>query len=221
MLLEPGGAVPHARRGLRARRSQTVLPVVEPVIPVLHPAPFNDLAWTFEPKYDGFRGLLYITPTTCTFASKRGRLLKRFAGLAEEVRDQLRVRDAILDGEVLALDDEGRLDFHLLMRRRGQLHYAAFDLLWLNGQDLRAMPLVIRRRRLEKLILEPTSALSRVLAVAEDGRALFEAAQRLDLEGIVAKRKADPYEAGVTWYKIKNRAYTQMEGRGDLFHKPR
>jgi bifunctional non-homologous end joining protein LigD len=122
---------------------------------------------------------------------------------------------------VLALDDEGRLDFHLLMRRRGQLHYAAFDLLWLNGQDLRAMPLVIRRRRLEKLILEPTSALSRVLAVAEDGRALFEAAQRLDLEGIVAKRKADPYEAGVTWYKIKNPAYTQMEGRGDLFHEPR
>jgi ATP-dependent DNA ligase len=49
---------------------------------------------------------------TCAFASKHGRRLKRFAGLAEGLRDQLRVRDAILDGEVLALDDEGRLDFH-------------------------------------------------------------------------------------------------------------
>jgi ATP-dependent DNA ligase len=60
-----------------------------------------------------------------------------------------------------------------------------------------------------------------VLTVAADGRALFEAAQRLDLEGIVAKRKADPYETGAIWYKIKNRAYTQIEGRDDLFNGPR
>ena len=60
-----------------------------------------------------------------------------------------------------------------------------------------------------------------MLAVASDGRGLFEAAQRLDLEGIVAKPKVDPYTSGVTWYKIKNRAYTQMEGRGDLFRGPR
>jgi ATP-dependent DNA ligase len=49
-------------------------------------------------------------------------------------------------------------------------------------------------------------------------RDLFGAAERLDLEGIVAKRKADPYTPGTVWYKVKNRAYTQMEGRGDLFH---
>ena len=53
------------------------------------------------------------------------------------------------------------------------------------------------------------------------GRDLFDAAQRLDLGAIVAKRKVDPYAAGVTWHKIKNRAYTQMEGRGELFHGPR
>jgi ATP-dependent DNA ligase len=58
-------------------------------------------------------------------------------------------------------------------------------------------------------------------ATEADGRALFEASQRLDLEGIVAKRKADPYAPGVTWYKIKNRAHTQMEGPGDLFHTRR
>jgi ATP-dependent DNA ligase len=63
--------------------------------------------------------------------------------------------------------------------------------------------------------------LSRLLTVEEHGRELYEAAQRLDLEGIVAKRKADPYAAQTAWYKIKNPAYTQAEGRGDLFHKPR
>jgi hypothetical protein len=55
----------------------------------------------------------------------------------------------------------------------------------------------------------------------EHGRELYEAAQRLDLEGIVAKRKADPYSPQTIWYKVKNPAYTQAEGRGDLFHKPR
>jgi len=58
--------------------------------------------------------------------------------------------------------------------------------------------------------------------VEEHGRELFEAAQRLDLEGIVAKRKADAYSPQTAWYKVKNPAYTQAEGRGDLFdRKPR
>ena len=55
----------------------------------------------------------------------------------------------------------------------------------------------------------------------EAGRELFEAVQRLDLEGIVAKRRTDPYTPDITWYKIKNRMYSQMEGRGELFHGPR
>ncbi len=60
--------------------------------------------------------------------------------------------------------------------------------------------------------------LSRVFAVEGRGRDLFAAAERLDFEGIVAKRKKDPYTPSTVWYKVKNRAYTQMEGRGDLFY---
>jgi bifunctional non-homologous end joining protein LigD len=90
------------------------------------------------------------------------------------------VRDAILDGEVLAVNAEGHADFRLLMRGQGQLHYAAFDLVYLNGRDLGDKPLAERERRLERLIPKPTPVLSRVLTVAADGRALFEAAQRLD-----------------------------------------
>jgi bifunctional non-homologous end joining protein LigD len=113
------------------------------------------------------------------------------------------------------------MDFRALLAGRGWLHYAAFDVLWLSGKDLRAQPLIKRKRRLEQLILANNATLSRVLAVEEHGRELYEAAQRLDLEGIVAKRKADPYSPQTIWYKIKNPAYTQTEGRGDLFHKPR
>jgi bifunctional non-homologous end joining protein LigD len=206
----------------RSKAQPRTLPRVEPIIPEVRGLPFDHPDWVFEPKYDGFRGLLHVTATTATFHSKRGRILTRFATLAEEVCDQLRVRNAILDGEVLAVNTEGHADFRLLRRGQGQLHYAAFDLMWLNGSDLRDLPLVIRMRRLERLIPEPTPVLSKVLTVAADGRALFEAAQRLDLEGIVAKRKADPYDPPtVTWLKIKNKAYTQMEGRGDLFHGSR
>jgi ATP-dependent DNA ligase len=104
---------------------------------------------------------------------------------------------------------------------RAWLHYAAFDVLWLNGRDLRAQPLIKRKRRLEQLIPTNNSTLSRVLAVEDHGRELYEAAQRLDLEGIVAKRKADPYSPETIWYKLKNPAYTQAEGRGDLFDRRR
>jgi bifunctional non-homologous end joining protein LigD len=216
----PAGGDPVGPR-VPVRRSQTILPRVAPVIPVLYPQPFDHPDWMFEPKYDGFRGILSITPTTATLHSKRGRMLTRFGEFPDEVRDQLRSRDAILDGEVLALDPEGRADFRLLLRLQGTLHFAAFDLLWHNGQDLRGMPLVLRRRRLEKLIPGPTPPLSRVLAVEGEGRSLFEAAQRLDLEGIVAKRKADTYGEDAVWYKIKNPAYTQAEGRGELFDSGR
>jgi bifunctional non-homologous end joining protein LigD len=134
------------------------------------------------------------------------------------VRAELGRPEAILDGEVIALDTEGRQNFRELMAGRGNLHYAAFDVLWLDGKDYRDRPLSHRRRALERLITVTSTVLSRVFAVEERGKGLFRAVERLDLEGIVAKRKADPYAPGTTWYKVKNRAYTQIAGRGELFH---
>jgi DNA ligase-1 len=78
-----------------------------------------------------------------------------------------------------------------------------------------------RKAHLEKVLPEDTRDALKVLTVEGQGRSLFDAVQRLDLEGILAKRKADPYTPGSVWYKIKNRAYTQMEGRWELFHKRR
>jgi bifunctional non-homologous end joining protein LigD len=184
---------------------------------VVHDRAFDDPAYLFEPKYDGFRGMLYLAGQDPYFRSKQGNVLRRFAELAHDVRAELGRPEAILDGEVIALDPEGRQNFRELMAGRGNLHYAAFDLLWLDGKDFRGRPLSHRRRVLERLITVTTTVLSRVFAVEERGRDLFRAVERLDLEGIVAKRRADSYAPSTTWYKVKNRAYTQIAGRASCF----
>jgi bifunctional non-homologous end joining protein LigD len=202
-------------------RTRQVLPTIEPIVPVAGSPPLHHPQWIYEPKFDGFRGVLYVSGRECYIRSRREKVLSRFADLALRVGAELHTREVILDGEIVALDDEGRMDFRALLAGKGWLHYAAFDVLWLNGRDLRDQPLIKRKRRLEQLIPANNPTLSRVLAVEEHGRELFEAAQRLDLEGIVAKRTADPYSPQTVWYKVKNPAYTQAEGRGDLFERRR
>jgi bifunctional non-homologous end joining protein LigD len=172
-------------------RSRTTLPLVQPIAPVLRGVPFDDRAWLFEPKFDGFRGLLYIARRGTYFRSKRGNVMTRFQQLAEQVRDELRVMEAILDGEIVSVDEEGRQVFRRMLAGRGHLHYAAFDLLWLNGRDLRDLSLTRWKRRLARLISTTTPVLSRILSVEGRGRDMLAAAQQLDLEGIAAKRKGD------------------------------
>jgi len=89
-----------------AVRRALSLPLVEPVVPVLRDRPFDDPAYLFEPKYDGFRGLLYVTSDGCHFRSKRGNVLKQFEAMCLWIRQKLPVKEAILDGEVVALDSE-------------------------------------------------------------------------------------------------------------------
>lgn len=135
--------------------------------------------------------LLYLSGRECRFRSKRGNHLRRFDQLCYWVRDELGTRDVILDGEVVALDEHGRQDFRALMAGSGNLHYAVFDVLWLKRKDLRECPLSRRKRILSRLVKHTSSVLSPVFGVRGRGRDLFAAVERLDLEGIVAKRLAD------------------------------
>jgi bifunctional non-homologous end joining protein LigD len=194
-------------------------PQIAPIVPVLRRAPFSHAAWFFEPKYDGFRGMLRVTREGCVFYSKRGNLMRRFQDLAREVGEQLEPRDIVLDGEIIALDDDGRISFWELMRGRGTVAYAAFDLLWINGRDLCGAPLQTRKKRLERVVPTVAGPLSRVPCFEQEGLELFDASCRLDLEGIVAKRKADRYGPDTTWFKVKNPTYTQAEGRRELFER--
>jgi|SRR5689334_16294947 len=204
-----------------ARPAAPALSLVDPIMPVLYPQPFDGQEWLFEPRYDGFRGLLYLSGRACHFRSKQGNVLRRFEHLCYWVREEPVERDVILDGEVIALDQEGRQDFRLLMRGGGNLHYAVFDVLWLRGKDFRECQLSRRKGMLGKLVKRTTTVLSPVFGVRGRGRDLFAAVERLDLEGMVAKRLVDRYTSDTVWPKIMNDAYTQKEGRRDLFHPAR
>jgi bifunctional non-homologous end joining protein LigD len=114
---------------MRPRTSRT-LPDVQPIILTPRTDPFDDLDWFFEPKCDGFRGLLYVTRKGCYIRSKRGNHLKRFDQLCHWVRDELRVREVILDGEVVALDAHGRPNFRDLLAGRGDLLAASTVRRW-------------------------------------------------------------------------------------------
>jgi bifunctional non-homologous end joining protein LigD len=204
------------------KESRAGLPRVQPIIPISRKEPFDDPDWLFDFKYDGFRALLYVEQgSRCRLVSRNGNTMARFNALGDQVAAELELDDAILDGEVIAADETGRPQFYVLLRRTRRPAYVAFDILWLNGLDVRSLPLRERRRRLEGIIPKRSSVISDALSVQGRGRELFELMRAHDLEGIVAKRLADPYEPRVRWFKIKNPNYTQKEGRGELFNKQR
>lgn len=209
---------PRARRLVRrfSRRPATALPQVDPIAPVGRPAPFDDPDWVFEPKYDGFRGLVHVTPESCSIRLRPGVEFDRLDELEAILQEQLVVRDAIFDGEIVALDRNGRPSFRELARRTSTIAYAVFDVLWLNGRDLRGLPLTRRKRFLDLAVPANTAHLMKVLSIESDGVALFRATEKLDLEGIVAKRKVDAYDGTAVWYAVRNPAYTQKDGREEL-----
>jgi ATP-dependent DNA ligase len=199
--------------------SGVALPHVQPIIPTWRKEPFDDPEWLFEFKYDGFRGLCYLEPGRCRFISRNGNMLSRFDALADQVGRLLDVDEAIIDGEVIAVDENGRPQFYELLRVPRSASYVAFDILWADGTDLRSSPLSDRRKRLQAILPEGSPIVSEALSVAGRGRELFELMREHDLEGIVAKRLDDPYDPRVRWLKIKNPDYSQKEGRGDLFNR--
>ena len=115
--------------------------------------------------------------------------MKRFARLATAVHIELNC-EAVLDGEIVVMDSEGRPRFYDLMRRRGQPVFCVFDVLWLDGNDLRPRPLLERKRILRSIVPKQPSVLLYAHHVEQYGIDFFRLACQRDLEGIVAKGKA-------------------------------
>ena len=113
--------------------------------------------------------------------------MTRFDTLAEQVAAELQMKDAILDGEIIAADETGRPQFYDLLRRARRPSYLAFDLLWQNRADLRSLPLHERRRRLQSILPIGFRVISEALSVQGRERALFDLMREHDLEGIGAK----------------------------------
>jgi bifunctional non-homologous end joining protein LigD len=131
-------------------------------------------------------------------------LTDRFASVAKALPAALRTPDAVVDGEVCALDENGRPSFSAMQQGSTRLVYEVFDVLEIDGAPLTARPLTDRRERLEQLVIP--SGVVQVSGVFDDGEALFEAAQAQGLEGVMAKKAASQYKEGKRtgdWLKIK------------------
>jgi bifunctional non-homologous end joining protein LigD len=130
----------------------------------------------------------------------------------------------VIDGEIVCLDAAGASDFYALMFNRQAPVFCAFDLLAVDGQDLRSLPLLERKRRLRLAMPRRDSHLRYCDHVRSRGREFFALACQHDLEGIVAKWKHGTYQTdgeSTSWLKIKNPEYSQAEGRPELFEQNR
>src|SRR5947209_5013627 len=116
------------------------------------------------------------------------------------------------------MDSEGCPQFYSLLRRRSPQRFVAFDLLWLDGRDLRTKPLIERKRLLRSIV--PARSTVLYSEAVDAGTDLYRLICERDLEGIVAKRKDGRYTPHeTTWVKIRNPRYSQLEGRRELFEQ--
>jgi bifunctional non-homologous end joining protein LigD len=198
-----------------------VPPKIIPIRPVDEKDPFDNPDWLFELKHDGFRALAYVERGRCRLVSRNNYHFPHWPKLCEWIASNLHAKNAVLDGELACLADNGRSIFDdLLFRRRPPIFYV-FDVLWWNGADLRDMPLVQRKEFLRtRLPTEPTQILYADY-VEGTGVELFRKVCEMDLEGIVAKRMNSLYRDSTRWLKIRNPNYTQKEGRKELFESRR
>jgi bifunctional non-homologous end joining protein LigD len=199
-----------------------MLPTVVPMRLSRRLKSFDSADYLFEIKHDGFRALAYIENGQCRLISRNGNRFHSFGILELWIAKALGSVEAILDGEVVCVDESGRTVFTDVLFNRRVCRFFAFDILWLNGEDLRELALVERKARLKKLLGRRKSALLYVDHIEDLGRFVFDQACKLDLEGIVAKPKRALYQADVRkspWLKIKNPAYSQKEGREELFER--
>src|SRR6266700_632749 len=157
---------------------------MDPILPVIRHEPFDDPAYLFELKLDGFRGI--ADTIKGRVLSKNGNRMKRFERLLEGLPAGF-----VFDGEIVALDEDGRPIFNDLLFGRREPVYVAFDVLVVDGRDVRALPLKERRALLDKIVRR--HRMQRSDPVLGDGKAAFRAVCGLGLEGVVAKRLADAY----------------------------
>ncbi len=194
---------------------------IPPMLATLVAAPFDDPDWSFEIKWDGFRVEAVVDGDDVRLWTRGQQDAARYFGPFLEPPTWISARQAIVDGEVIALDARGEPDFALLQARiKGQgragavnpFVYEVFDLLFLDRRSLLDEPLEERRRLLSGVLrADPRVRLSE--DIAGEGTAFFEAAKARGLEGIMAKDRRSTYLPGkrsMTWQKIKIRPEQEL-----------
>ena len=161
--------------------------------------------WVYEPKWDGYRALGYVRAGETRLVSRNGNdLTDRFSAVAGALAKAVHTPNCVVDGEVCALDEQGRPSFSAMQQGAASFVYEVFDLLELDGVPLVDLPLSERRARLEQLLAAGVSV--QLSGVFDDGEALLEAARVQGLEGVMAKRAGSRYAEGKRtrdWLKVK------------------
>jgi bifunctional non-homologous end joining protein LigD len=208
---------------------------IHPMLATSIDDPFDGADWLFEIKWDGYRAVAFIENGKVRLVSRnQNELTARYPEL-RDLPNFVKARSAILDGEVVALDEQGRASFSLMQQRTGfrpggrrgvtnadvPVLYYAFDLLYLDGFDWRRIALEERKKKLASILLAGDS-LRYSDHYEQQGKALFEIAQQKELEGILAKKRDSIYQErrSSEWLKIKIRhrleavigGYTEPEG---------
>jgi bifunctional non-homologous end joining protein LigD len=221
-----------AAAGLPGARKAPMPIETEPALATLIEKPFSDPEWLFELKWDGMRVLAFVRGGKVELRSRRGRIVTaQFPELAQ-LAARIQMKEALLDGEAVVLDERGRPDFSRLQQRMGVEHpsaallseapvvYYVFDILHADGYDLRATPLAERKDFLRRMLLSE-DPLRYSSHVAGEGEALYRLARERGLEGIVAKHARSPYRAGRTTQWLKLKTTTETEAVVGGFTAPR
>lgn len=203
--------------------------------------PFDSPEWLFEIKWDGYRAVAFIEKGQARLVSRNHNDLTAQYPDLHDLPKFVKAKTAILDGEIVALDEDGRSSFSLMQQRTGfrergrrvaaqpdiQVLYYAFDLLYLDGYDLRRVALERRKAALADLLVTPSDTIRLSDDFVSNGKGLFEVARSKGLEGILAKRRDSLYEPRRSreWLKVKIKhrleaviaGYTEPEGTRPYF----
>jgi bifunctional non-homologous end joining protein LigD len=188
-------------------RKSTLPYRLQPMLATLTDAPFDDPDWVFEDKFDGFRMVAEIRRGRVALYSRNGKIISHSYVEVAKALEGVKA-DAVIDGELVAIGKDGVSHFQLLqnaLRHEAKLLYCAFDLMFAAGEDLRALPLLERKKRLKALL--PRHKLIAFSNHRKDsGTKFFAQAELRHLEGIMAKRADSPYASGrrtADWLKVK------------------
>ena len=179
---------------------------IHPMLATLVDEPFNDREWLYEVKWDGFRAVAYLDDGKVRLVSRNQNELTADFPELRDLPASLTARQAVLDGEIVALDERGHSSFSLMQQRgdrRVPIRFYIFDVLYLDGYSLFRVDLEERKRLLSSIIAE--TDLVKYSEHFDDGLALYKAAEENGLEGIVAKRRRGCYvqKRSREWLKMK------------------